>query len=334
MLINSMVSPGPFRSSGDLSERIMRVERHELPETTRNLIDDYESTIGERNRFLWKWLDLLFPEFTLSCARPVEEARLRDAKFLASLFVILLDDMAEKQMDRATFEEASKVPFEHQSADYTREGVDVDCLEFTERVWERFEEHLAGAPRRAEFAELFRFDLKQTINAIEYSYTLNRNLEMANMSEIDRYDCPNMMLFTYVNVDLMHSPDFETRDLSALRRVVLKAQRMARIGNWVTTWEREVGEGDYSSGVVVYALENGLVTAEELYALREGREEHDRIVDAIADHDVEDIFLHWWQQNYAEVKELEPAIESVDVGAFLDGMQNVMLYHLASKGLK
>ncbi len=331
-----MIHPDSFNSSDDLDERIRRVKRHELPETTRSIIDDYEATVGERSRFLWKWLDLLFPEFTLSCVETEDAARLRDAKFLASLFVILLDDIAEKQMDKPLFEELSKIPFEYQSVNDRRESIDTDCLVFAEQVWDRFEDALADAPLRKDFVELFRFDLKQTITAIEYSYTLNRNLEMANMGEIDKYDCANMMLFTYVNLDLMHSPGFERRDLSVLRQIVIKAQRMARIGNWVTTWEREVREDDYSSGVVVYALENDIISIEDLYALRDSRleGEYDRIVDAIATHDIEDIFLHWWQQNYAEIKELESEIDSVNVGAFLEGMQNVMLYHLASKGLK
>jgi hypothetical protein len=58
---------------------------------------------------------------------------------------------------------------------------------------------------------------------------------MANVTETNTYDCNNMMFFTYVNTDLMHSPSFDRNELAELRQIVLRAQRMARIGNWVTT---------------------------------------------------------------------------------------------------
>ncbi|MFC4551354.1 MULTISPECIES: hypothetical protein [Halorussus] len=316
--------------------RIERVRRCELPGGVAALVDAYEKTVGERDRFLWRWLYFVFPAVTLSCVDSTDEERVRDRKLLASLYVVLLDDVAERRMDRATFEELGKVPFDHRTPRPDREGVDADVVGFGERVWSALETDLETAPRAEEFRSLFEFDVKQNVNAVDYSYTVNQRLEMANLAETDAYDPNNMMLFTYATVDLMHAPSFDRDDLSALRRMLFEAQEMARIGNWVTTWERELREGDYSSGVVVYALENDIVDREELYKLSAGRFEAgcDDLVERIRTRGVEEHFLDEWHRRYEAVEAFEGDLDSVDVRSFRSGMEKVLSYQLASRGLK
>lgn len=320
----------------DPADRVERVRRCELPNSVNGLVSAYGEAVGIRDEFLWKWLYFVFPSITLSCVDSAYEERVRDEKLIASIFIVLLDDVAEREMDRATFEELSKVPFDHQEPRHEREGVNAAYLEFAEDIWERLEELLADAPRRTEYQSLFDFDVKQNVNAIDYSYTLNQHLEIANVAESDAYDSNNMMLFTYVNVDLMHSQSFDRGDLSELRQVVWNAQKMARVGNWVSTWEREIREHDYSSGIVIYALENGIVDREELYKLSAGRYagSSDDIIRRIERAGVEEVFLDEWHRSYEEIQQLEGTIETVDVGSFLSGMEKLMSYHLSTKGLK
>lgn len=325
-----------LRLSTEIRETVGKVKHHQLPDNVSPWIDEYDRIIGERDEFLWKWLHVLFPEITLSCVDPEYARQVRDEKLVASLFVVLLDDLAEKRQDKTTFEEASKIPFEYQSVNSGRESVDTAYLDFAVRVWNSLQKDLERGPRIAEFADLFYFELKQTINAIEYSYIVNQNLEMANTDESKRYTGHNMMLFTYANIDLIHSPRFDRDELALLRKAIGKAQRMARIGNWITTWEREIEEGDYSSGVVAYALENDIVSSDELHRLRNDRLEGgpDVIVGRIKEQGVEETLLCDWEANYAEIKELESTMDSVDMSSFLDGMETVMEYHLVSRGLK
>lgn len=324
----------PENRSSNPESRMEQVAALELPEGMDAVIDDY-GTVGDRDPFLWKWLHAVLPEIELSCVSSADADRLDEAKLLASMFVVCLDDVAEKRRDRPTFEEASKIPFASQSVDSDRPGVDADCLVFVTSLWERLEEIVAQAPRAEEFADIFEFDFKQTINAIGYSFVVNRNLEMANPAENERYDAPNMMLYTYVNLDLMHSPSFDRADLAPLRKAALAAQKMARVGNGITTWQRELEEGDFSSGVFACALENGVVTPDELLRAREGDEEDvRRVAETILDAGVEDDYFRQWEESYGEMQALESAATSVDLGAFRDGMREVMKYHLASRGRK
>jgi len=313
-----------------------QVRDHQLPEQTLPLVESYDALIGDRDRFLWKWAHHLFPEFTLSSVAPEHVEQAQDTKLLGLMFVSVLDDIAEKDQDWATFGEAAKLPFDHQSVNPARSGVDRDVLAFADDVWIRFSAQLRAGPRAAEFADIVQYDLKQVVNAMEYSYLANQNLDAITESEVQTYDSHNMMLFGFADIDFTRSPAFDRSELSTLRRVVERAQRMVRIGNWVTTWEREVAEGDFTSGIVAHALEENIVTADDLRASRE--DDGDRRVAAtirtIHEHDVEDVFLRQWSQELAAAREFEGACDSVDVGSYLDGIETVMEYHLATRGLK
>ncbi|AGB16811.1 hypothetical protein Halru_2224 [Halovivax ruber XH-70] len=313
-----------------------RVRNHSLPADSIRLVESYEEIVGDRDRFLWKWAHHLFPAFSLSSVAPEYAERTRDGKLAALMFVSILDDVAEKHQDRATYEEAAKIPFDHRSVDHERDGVDADVLSFASEVWERFEPTVSESPRRGEFEDIFRFDLEQVLNAMKYSFLANQNIDFVTGSELRTYDAHNMMLFGFANIDLVHSPTFESADLSTLRTVIERAQRMVRIGNWITTWEREVAEGDFTSGIVVYALERDIVSAADLRAIRTDSREEDveRIIGTIREHDVEDVFLARWRAELAEARAYESEIDTVDIEAYLDGIETVMEYHLASRGLK
>ena len=318
------------------SSPIERVQNVTLPEAMVELVNEYESTIGDREAFLWRWAYHLFPKITLSSVPPGRVDQLRNDKLVGLMFVSVLDDTAEKHGDKATFEEAAKIPFDHQTVDYERDGIDRDVVEFAGDLWDELSPTLHEAPRGAEFEDIIRFDLTQTINAMEYSFVANENLEFMTGSELRTYDAHNMMLFAFADVDLVHSPTFDRSELSLLRRVITRAQRMVRIGNWITTWERELSEGDFTSGIVAHALENQIVTADELRTLRADpdRESVQQIGDRIREHEIEALFLDQWHDELTSARQFEDDIDSVDVGAYLDGIESVMDYHLASRGLK
>lgn len=315
---------------------IERVDSHELPETAIELINEYETTVGDREEFLWKWAHHLFPTFTLSSVPSEHVERLQNHKLVGLMFVSVLDDTAEKHGDLATFEEAAKIPFDHRTVNTERNGVNREVVEFANELWDRLKPAFYGAPRSAEFEDILRFDLKQVLNAMDYSFVANQNLEFMTGSELQTYDAHNMMLFAFAGIDLVHSPGFDRLELSRLRRVIKRAQRMVRIGNWITTWERELYEGDFTSGIVAYALENSIVSPDELRKLRSDDDAGsvEQTAELIRDHAIEEAFLRQWQDELDAAREYETDVDSVDVGAYLDGIESVMDYHLASRGLK
>ncbi|SDM82541.1 hypothetical protein SAMN04487949_2715 [Halogranum gelatinilyticum] len=294
-------------------------------------VEQYEAVVGTRDPYLWHWLSAIFPLFRLSCVPTASHDRVLEQKVLLTMFITLLDDVAERDGDRATFEEARKVPFPAEQVDTDRDDVDGELVEFAQWLWDRLEEGLRAAPRYEEFVHVLRFDLRQALNAIDYSLLVNECLDVATLGGCEQYDVHNMVVFSYVDIDLLHSPDFDRRDNGELREAVWDAQMMARIGNWVTTWERELGEGDYSSGIVVYALRNGIVDIDELRGDEPTVEE---LADRIRNHGVEEYFLTEWETRYGGLKAGRLDAHSVDLDAFVEGMRRVMAYHLASRGKK
>jgi hypothetical protein len=208
---------------------------------------------------------------------------------------------------------------------------------FAKKVWTTLVERLADAPQYDRYAPLFRFDVRQVCTAIEYSTLVIDSPELATMADLERYETHNMGMHSYLDIDLMHASADHTGSLSLLREAVDAGQRMARIGNWLSTWERELREGDVSSGVVVAALERGVVDPAELPAAdgeADVSAEADGLIDRIVDHGFESELLEEWNEEYRRLRALSERSDAVDLGPFVEGTKDVLRYHLASRGYK
>lgn len=324
-----------FQSSpnnGLTRDFVHEIEQVDLPPSLERVADEYDEVVGERDRFLWKWIHSLLEAFTLSSVPDDQFEHVRALKTAFTVYITVLDDLVEKRSDIRTFEQARRLPECPERVDYFASGVDTDVLEFTASVWSQIESALVEAPRHDSFREVFAFDLRQAFNSIDYARLANENLAMANLEGAFNYGSHNMVLFPYTDIDLMFSPGFDCSELGTLREVVWEVQEMARIGNWLTTWERELKEGDYTAGTVVYALRRDVVTAEELASA--STEDAVELAERIRRANVEDYFLAEWQRRFESVSRRRLATETVDLDAFVRGMETVMTYHLASQGHK
>jgi len=248
-----------------------------------------------------------------------------------TMFVTVLDDLVENEGDRATFEEARRLVQNPDAVDPSQVAVSDEYFAFIERLWTDFSEGLDDAPRGEEFEDVFDYDCRQTLNAMDYSAVVNENPRIANLGGAKHYDAHNMVMFPYADVDLMYSPGFGIDDFGTVRDLLWDLQEMARIGNWLTTWEREVTEGDYSAGIVVLALQEGIVSPAEL---RDAEDGGAAAIDRIKSADLETRFRDRWAEIYRAVRDREFDTESVDLDALVDGMETVFQYHEASRGHK
>ena len=298
-----------------------RIDNVGLPSAIEPYIEQYESAVGERDRFVWKWVYDQFDRITLPTVSPSAARRVRETKLLLTLYVTTTDDVVERWDDRETFTAARQITRGEEPGETSRPAV----VSFLQSVWDEIDERLRAAPRYEEFRELFAFDLRQVWTAVDYSRVFDDCV--ANADELRRYDTHNMVVFPYAGVDLMHSPSFDRSELGALRALLWQLQVMARIGNWLSTWERELTEGDYASGVVVRAIEQGIVDPASV-------EEAGSLADAIRDHDVEDQLLAEWERTERIAAMKADRVDCFDASQLVDGMRDVLGHHLASDGLK
>jgi hypothetical protein len=317
-------------SDGGADECLRAVRAVTLPDRVATLADAYDRHFEERDRFLWRWFYALAPSFTLSTVDEAHAAHVREEKTILTMYVTVLDDLIEHRGDRATFRELRRLACDTVAPDPERAAVDAETFAFVERLWAEFEDVLAEAPRRAAFADIFAYDVRQTADAMAYSALVSDTPHMANLRGATRYGAHNMVMFSYADVDLMFSPAFDRRDLGAVRDTLWDLQEMARIGNWLTTWEREVREGDFSAGPVVAAVEEGVVSPEELAASAEPG----AVVEAIRESGLEERLRRRWRRICDDVRSRETDAESVDIDGLVAGMETVFEYHLATEGLK
>lgn len=313
------------------ADRIAEVDQTDLPARIEELSAEYDDVVGERDIFLWKWIHNLFDAFTLSCVEGEAWADVKESKTVLTMFVTVLDDLADNRGDGQTFEQARRVPFAPESVDPEAPGVDGDVVRFVETLWAEFESGIEDGPRHDEFEENLYFDLRSVIQAMDYARVQNATPEMTNLSGTRHYGPHNMVMFPYAAVDLMHSPSFERRELGTLRQLIWELQPMARIGNWITTWEREVYEADYSAGVVVEAIERGVV---EPSVDPESVDTAAEQVRLIKETGIEREFKTEWQDRFRTVENESYDLESVDSDRLIEGMRTVMDHHKASYGRK
>lgn len=319
--------PEPVRTltHRDHDQILSEIASTTLPSPLRSLANTYEQLVGERDDFIWKWVYTSVYPVTLSCVPPEYEEAAVTAKTMAAMFSGVLDDFAEQTDDTHLLREVSKLPISGTSVDEAVLESDSGHIQFVQRVWEQLEQELEQAPRADEFRSLFEFDMEQVTNGMIYSHHVNQRVEIANLTEGLAYDSHNVQHYPNLDIDLMYSPGFECTDLAVLRRLVWEGQQMHRISNWVCTWERELADGDFTSGVFALALEQGSVSPEELVSAEHSQHDQQTVRRQIAADGIEDQLVDRWTdtclRGFDIAMEAEP--QSVDLVAYLRGVVEV-----------
>jgi hypothetical protein len=104
---------------------------------------------------------------------------------------------------------------------------------------------------------------------------------------------------------------------------------MGRIGNLVTTWERELGDSDLTSGIFARAVQVGALSPEDF-----ARKNSEEIRTTITSSDCEEFFLERWRRHRSQAAVAGRSIRSVDVSRLLQGLETLFTIHMGSRGLK
>jgi len=305
------------------------VYNYTLSDNLNYFIDEYEHLFGKRNRFLWKWLGVIFKEsgVTLSTVDREYLDSTVDNKILITIITVVLDDIAEYYKDGELL--GMILEMWNHGTKLIGGYKENEKVMFVKKLWDHLMKELSKYPRYEEFKNIFIYDFNQMLNTIRYSYLTNLNPEIINLQEAEIYGCHNMIVYLYNGIDLMASPDFDKGDLPRLRTVFWYAQQMARAGNWLSTWKRELSEKDFSSGVFGYAASKDNLNISDIEKI--GRDE---VISKIESSDVYEYLIDSWEHNYEKIKKLKNTIKSIDMDAYTNGLENVLKFHLATEGLK
>lgn len=297
-----------------------------FPENLEAWVHRYQQ-VGERGVYLWRWCLYAVDLMTLSSVDRSLHIAARDTKFLIGMFNCLIDDVADQVHNHS---------FVRSLLTLTRGGTPVgetpeECLvaRFVTEVWQEIWRRAAQLPRFHEFEQLLAFDLRQLCTTVEHSDLTSQLPELVNQIEHDLYSSHGMMVTVAATVDLMASPGFDRHDLGGLRSVLWHAESMARIGNMVSTWEREIDDGDFSSGVFLEAVWQGKLQLSDLR-----RDNEARLVRVIISSNIEGQFLQRWESHRTQVRQLGNGLRTIHLEDYLGRLDQLLESEIFSHGRK
>jgi transketolase C-terminal domain/subunit len=292
-------------------------------------VRDY-ARVGTRDVYLWRWCLHGLELTTLSCVAPELRQQLCDTKLLAVMYGVMLDDIADQAGNDDFLAALTKIIAGSSNRDFSEFSEQQQAYaRFTGDLWDTFQSRLQSAPFYGEFADLLDYDHQQILNTFAYSCMINHQPALMNVQEHDMYLPHNMQMMSFATMDLMCSPGFDREELGKLREVVWHAQSMGRIGNLVSTWQREVADRDFTSGVFARALRQGDLTPENL---RSASPEF--IEEAVRRGEHEQFFLRKWEAHRQCISALAAGIRSVDISQLLSALEQLIRMELGSRGLK
>jgi hypothetical protein len=286
--------------------------------------------VGKRNIYLWKWCRQGVNITMLPCVMPEFRDEVCETRVLGIMLDVLLDDVADRRGDGELLDKLLSLSFHGPAPDFSEFSPEQRAYaEFAVEVWDEIKLRASQFPCYEEYAKLLDFDYLQLFNVMRYSHLLNENISLLNMAEHDLYTPHNMHMMISGTLDLMCSPEFNGDELGLLRGLLWHSQCMGRVGNLVTTWERELADGDYTSGVYASAVSSGDVTLEQL---RGGDRELIRAGVVNGGHEA--YFLNGWHDHRRYLIEKAPLIRSFDFRQNIRGLERLICLHLGSRGYK
>ena len=234
-------------------ESIGRLELSEV-------IDLYKS-VGRRNIDYFAWIHDVYSWITLPSVSFDWKRTLGEDKTKLTIFDILADDLADNLKTRSysLLKELTEIPW-REKADTAEAS---EYLDVGRRIWEDSLASVSCYPRFKEFERIFYFDLRQVLSSMMYSYIANTD-GIENPIETSFYSSYGCLVEVAIDMDLMCSPAFDMRELGLVRTVACLAQKVAHVGNMMTTYPSEVLERDVSSPIISLALRKGLIRHDEL----------------------------------------------------------------------
>jgi len=288
------------------------------------------SKVGTRDVYLWRWCLHGLGLTTLSCVAPELRQDLCDTKLLAVMYGVMLDDVADQTGHDEFLDALTEIIAGRSTRDFRAFSRRQQAYaRFTSELWETFEQRLRAAPCYEQYQEFLAYDHRQILNTFAYSCMVNHHPAMFNVQEHDMYLPHNMQMMSFATMDLMCSPEFDFDELGKLREVIWHAQSMGRIGNLVSTWQREIADRDFTSGVFARALRCGDLTPEDLRTAPP-----EAIERAVRRGGHERYFLQKWEAHYRAIESLAGGLRSVDVGRMLAALESLVHMELCSRGLK
>lgn len=320
-----------------IKKEIKSVENIKLPIKIQKILENYyKISRSDRKMYVWKWLYRTAEIGIPPIIDKKYQNSLIEVKFLIFFFTGLLDDIADKKYlrNKKLLDNILKALLNSTHTNQSRLNYEErKYIQFTIKTFFTIKNILKEYPRYKEFRNIFEYDIAQLLNSIRYAYLVNENPYLINKPEYWLYLSHNMTVMINFTIDLMCSQKFSNKDLGRLREIGLDVQKMMRIANWLSTWEREFCEGDYTSGIFAEALDIRLFTIDDLLNRKKLR-----IIKKIKHSRIERYLLQEWEDIYYKIDKSINKTESANLKEMIIYFKKIsrilLFYHLSCGATK
>jgi len=303
-------------------------QKTKLPIELQGWIKKYEK-VGNRSPMVWLLSYKIIKMVDFPPVIKKHQTSLQNSKFLMMMFIVLLDDVVDKTQNKKLINKFLEIPFSKSNvapAFFSKK--EKEYFAFSVMVWSAVLETVKKYPLYKKFQDIFQFDVSQIINSMRFACLINKNHHLINENEYwEHFPC-SMQVVLYKTLDLMCSPKFNIKELGLVRRIAWESQNMVRIANWISTWEREMKEQDFTSGIFAHLIDSELIVVDDLK-----NNNFNKIINKIKKHGVEEYFLGKWERHYNKINELSARTKSFNVKKFLFQLEAIMIFHLSIKNI-
>lgn len=276
--------------------------------------DDIEGygKVGCRDVRLFNWLLWVFENVGLPIVDNKYTTSLVLLKTRFTIFEVLIDDVVDnnEKRDLRLLEELLKIPFYSEYINTERlNNKQLKYLNYARLIWSKIKNEFLSYPKYQKYKEALDFDINQMLNAMRYSRFVNTTPNAANFVENKVYVPHGMLILIQSDFDLMCSTKFDDREFGELREIVYLSQRLAKIGNLIATYPRELLEQDMSSEAVIrFTKEYGSDFKFKLNKLLNKESRYPKFEKEI---------IKEWKEQYDTVKSLTTKVKSIDMSKFM-----------------
>lgn len=283
--------------------------------------------VGERDLYLWQWCLHGIEITTLPNVQEELFNEIVDLKLLSVIICVLFDDVADRSHDDQWLRELMNV-VQSGSTSFQLDEQIREHVEIAHELWQAYATRVRALPGYAELQSVWQFDIDQFLTSMRYSQMINQSPDLANPTEHDVYTPHNMLMVSFGTLDMMASDTVPVSERGAIREALWHAQAMGRVGNVLSTWQREIHEGDYSNGLVARALSQELITANQLHELSPAE-----AIELLKELGLEQELHAKWERHRRISTRAAARIHTFDMTSVLHSHDRFLEMHLGSTGL-
>lgn len=223
----------------------------------RSLVQAYQTTDTKRHPRLFT--EFLYPGYVMTTLPTVSPESFEEvilAKMQLGMLITLYDDLADnphyynpkllRKLYSLTLEDTDG------HFDSNLKQNEKPIFELAQRLVLGIKTIVQQLPYGHILIDIINFDLEQIYLANKYSEKLTANPFLQNIYESKLYGPYNMGMVAAGMIDLVASPCLNLEHVGAMREVFALGQRMGRIANLCTTYDREIQENDFTNEAQIY----------------------------------------------------------------------------------